>query len=260
MKLRTHFAQSIRPLELALFLKKITGNKRTVLQHGKFKFFLDTWSNLYWSLFNSKLEEQMYEPLWTNFIVNTLQTGDTFIDLGANEGWFSIYAANKVGKKGKIFSIEPQNRLTEIIRTNASLNNLENITICNNAIALEPGNISIILSPSLNTGSSSIIKSKRNCLWSKQIVVAKRLEDLAEDYNISFINLIKIDIEGYELYALKSAENLLKQTLIKNILIDFHEVQLNKLSTSVIEIKNYLNSFGYFEKSQYGVNYFSSEV
>ncbi|WP_421944668.1 FkbM family methyltransferase [Pedobacter sp.] len=260
MKLKTHWVQNIRPVELALLIKKITGNKRIVLNHGKFKFYLDVWSNLYWNLFNTQLEEIIYEQSWTEFITNFLSPGKTFIDLGANEGWFSIYAASKVGKKGRVFSIEPQKRLAEVIQVNATLNNFENIIICNNAITMNPEDIFITLSPSLNTGSSSFIKTNRSFFWKKQKTTSKTLDDIVREHNLNSIELIKIDIEGYELFALKSGEELLRKKIIKNILIDFHENQLNNLGTSTKEIKSYLTALGYIQKRYNNVDYFSSEI
>jgi len=257
MALKTHYIQKIRPMELASLLKSLLFKKREILAHGNFKFLLDTYSDFYWNLYDEQLNELIYDPAFTKFIVNYLQTGDTFVDLGANEGWFSIYAAECVGSTGKVYSIEPQNRLTNVIETNAKLNSLENIIVLNTAIGEREEYVNITLSPSLNSGSSSLVKNSRGLFWKKQKTKVQRFDKLFENEKINHIDLIKIDIEGYEFSAIKSMEKMLKAKQIKAILVELHESQLLKLGTSSAEIQSYLAGFGYHSRTLDNTPYFT---
>lgn len=247
-------AGSIRPIELAYLIKKVLRVKRSehTLDNG-LTFYVDPASNFGMRL----IKDGKYEPATTNAILSLLNEGDTFVDLGANEGYFSILASKKVGRNGRVFSIEPQQRLWEVIQKNYELNYCSNATIIPYAVGEKEEKLIINLYPSINTGASSLSNKEnfgktrnnvRKKFFGTQQIQTKQLDKLAEDYGIEKINLIKIDIEGFEFFALKSAQSLLKNKLIDHILIEFHPPQLKDLGQTSSEIVSYLNSFGY-EKS-----------
>ncbi len=250
-------AGTIRPIELAYLIKKILHVKRGEhkLDNGC-TFYLDPASNFGMRL----LKDGNYEPACTDAILGLLKEGDTFIDLGANEGYFSILASKKVGMNGKVFSIEPQQRLWEVIQKNYELNYCSNATIIPYAVGEKEEKLVINLYPSINTGASSLSNEEnfgktrnniRKKFFGTQQIQTKQLDKLAEDYHTGKINLIKIDIEGFEFFALKSAQNLLKNKLIDHILIEFHPSQLKDLGQSEEEIIRFLNSYGYEKSDKY---------
>ena len=57
--------------------------------------------------------------------------------------------------------------------------------------------------------------------------------------------MLKIDIEGFEFFALKSADNLLRAKRIENIIIEMHEAQLKSLGQSVADISKFLLHHGF---------------
>jgi ubiquinone/menaquinone biosynthesis C-methylase UbiE len=60
-------------------------------------------------------------------ILQDLLAGMTFIDIGCGEGFFSILAAKKVGKKGKVFAVDSDNSAIEKLNRRATTEALENI-------------------------------------------------------------------------------------------------------------------------------------
>jgi len=253
-KIHELIAEKIRPIELASIIKKFIGVKRGehALENGC-TFYVDPASNFGLRL----IKDGKYEPVCADAIISLLNEGDTFVDLGANEGYFSILASKKVGKNGKVFSIEPQQRLWEVIQKNYELNYCSNSTIIPYAVGEKEEKLVINLYPSINTGASSLSNEKnfgktktniRKKFFGTQKIQVKQLDKLAEDYHIGKINLIKIDIEGFEFFALKSAQNLLKNKLIEHVFVEFHPSQLKDLGQTTEEIIAFLNSLGY-EKS-----------
>ncbi len=119
------------------------------------------------------------------------------------------------------------------------------------------------LAPSLNSGQTSAIegfsfvgsrdlgRKLRSFYWKKQKVQVRRLDDIWGLYNLDRIKLIKIDIEGYEFFALKSANQILREKKIDNILVEFHPEQLHSLQQSPEQIVDFLASFGYVKSEQY---------
>ena len=235
----------VRPIELAAFLKKVLLIKRRHVNVNDHQWYLDPVSNFGYRL----LSDKYYEPEMTEQILGLLNEGDSFIDLGANEGYFSILASKKVGKKGKVFCIEPQERLWEVILKNINKNNCYNIVLIPFAVSDKISEISISLSPSINTGSSSFVKESRRQLWKTQQLFATTLDDLFLMNDAHAVKLIKIDIEGFEFFALKGGVKILEKKIIKNILIEFHPEQLKTLGQSADEIKAFLKKYGYQERN-----------
>lgn len=238
-------ATKVRPIELAALLKRILLIKRRYFSINNNYWYLDPVSNFGFRL----MSDHYYEPEMTESILGLLNEGDSFIDLGANEAYFSILASKKIGKNGKVYCIEPQRRLWEVILKNINKNNCYNIKLIPFAISDNINEISISLSPTINTGSSTIVKESRRQLWETQQLFSTTLDDLFLMNDPYSIKLIKIDIEGYEFFALKGGVKLLEKKIIKHIVIEFHPDQLNKLGQTAEAISSFLNSYGYLEKA-----------
>lgn len=88
----------------------------------------------------------IWETAETQFILENLSDGDTFIDVGANIGYFTILASSIVGQKGKVFSFEPDPRNFSILAVNASINGAENLQKFKAAVSDNPGARELFLS------------------------------------------------------------------------------------------------------------------
>jgi hypothetical protein len=122
LKLCEFIGQKARPIEAALLMKGVFRIHREYFKSGEFIFYADPVSNFGLRI----LRDGYYEPEMTNSILSLLDEGDQFIDLGGNEGYFSVLAARKVGPTGRVLCIEPQQRLWEAIVKNLSINNCGN--------------------------------------------------------------------------------------------------------------------------------------
>ena len=69
-------------------------------------------------------EEGIWEPHETSLILDLLQPGDTFLDVGANIGYFSILAAAAVGEAGSVMAYEPDPENYRLLQANVELNAL----------------------------------------------------------------------------------------------------------------------------------------
>jgi len=231
---------------LASALKKIFRIKREIINLKTGTFYIDRISN-----FGSQLKlKGEYESDLKNSIEDILNEGDTFIDLGANEGYFSIIAGKIVGSKGNVIAIEPQTRLQSIIKKNIELNNLKNIRLVQTLITDSAGKEEISLSPDTNTGSSGVLK-KQIYKVDKETVESISLEGLMKKMNIELIDLIKIDIEGSEYEAILGSKNLFQSKLIKKIALELHPQFLKKRNLNEAEILDFLLSCGYKKDTKY---------
>lgn len=128
-----------------------------------------------------------------------LRPGDRFYDIGANIGQLSIEAAILVGPRGMVTSFEAHPRTAELFRNNVKLNGLKNIRIVQSAVGDKCG--WLVFTDSNTDDQNSVSEN-----GSIHVPVLK-LDTL---YNGDKIDLLKIDIEGYELFAIKGASETLK--------------------------------------------------
>ncbi len=240
LKNRYHWLLKVRPGPLADILKLILGVRRFQVDTSAGSFLIDPVSDLGDRL----LCHGSYEPAMEKTLKRCLKPGGIFIDVGANEGYFSIIASRLVGHTGKVFAVEPQARLQKILRENVELNGCKNVTVVPLAISARGGDLRLLLSPSTNTGSSSMIRATKYPLPG-QLIHSCSLFELFDHYKISHCDLVKIDVEGYEGEVLEGATELLKSHRIFSIALEFHPFQLSKMGLTADQIHLRLIQYDY---------------
>jgi FkbM family methyltransferase len=124
-----------------------------------------------------------------------LHQGDTFIDVGANLGYFTILGSRLVGQGGNVVSFEPMPINFEYCKKNIALNNLDNVTLYNNGLwdREEKKEIAIRTSSYAEAHFGSLDSHEM-----KATVECITLDKMNLDPEV-----IKMDIEGAEPMALK---------------------------------------------------------
>jgi FkbM family methyltransferase len=130
----------------------------------------------------------------------TVKPGDTFLDIGANIGMTTLYAARIVGPKGRVIAFEPQPACCDKIRKNLQINNVDHIQL--HAVGLSDHDDELVLKI---LGGGSIMACFGNDVVDAREelrVPVRRGDDLVRDQIVGRL-VIKIDVEGFELFALK---------------------------------------------------------
>jgi FkbM family methyltransferase len=234
------FIRTIRPALLGSFIKKFLFIKREKIETSRGIFWIDPGSDLGFQL----LEKRTYEPKMATTLKKYLKPGDIFVDLGANEGYFSVVASKLVGHRGRVIAIEPQTRLQNVIAKNIELNNSKNITIIPAIVSDRMDKRNLYLTSSLNTGASSLYCPTKYPL-PKEKVKTVTLNQVSQKYNINKCNLIKIDIEGGEYEAILGSIDLFRDKKVEAIALELHPKILSKRQLSADRIIQILEEFGY---------------
>jgi FkbM family methyltransferase len=169
-----------------------------------------------------------YESGTIDFIKKHLKKGDCFVDVGANIGLMSIEASESVGSQGKIYSFEPHPDTAKILRFNIDLNSFENIEVIEKGVGSKSGEAKIYDRWDVNRGGASVFSANNN-----QEGFAIQLVVLDEVFQKIDIQLIKIDIEGYELEALKGAKRILSSENPPILIVECTEETENQNYTRV---------------------------
>ncbi len=161
-----------------------------------------------------------YEPELSAVFQAVLRQGDVFVDIGANEGYFSILSSKIVGAAGRVLAVEPQSRLQPVLKSNFA-ENQSNVELVPMALWDSVGQAALNLASDINTGSTSLLASKGR-FKKQELVRTTTLDVLAAHHGISKIRLLKIDAEGAEFPILRGADGLFTQRRVEVLSLDFH--------------------------------------
>ncbi|KAF0117541.1 MAG: FkbM family methyltransferase [Hyphomonadaceae bacterium] len=129
------------------------------------------------------------------FLAAHLKAGDVFVDIGANIGGYSMWATKCVGSSGKVLALEPQPSVLERLRTNASFNPELPIIIVPMAAGETQSTMRMSISAS-NDGEGSLAREVQSGGYIEVQVMP--LTDILAANNITRIDALKIDVEGFE--------------------------------------------------------------
>lgn len=152
-----------------------------------------------------------YEPNEMHFIDQFLQPGMQFIDIGANEGIYSILAAARVGGAGKVWAIEPSSREFERLQQNIKVNDLQQIKSHRVAVSDHAGTASLKIAEHEHAGQNTLGEFiyQINSDGLEQVELTT-LDILTNSGTRIRPDLIKIDVEGLEPQVLKGAVKTLR--------------------------------------------------
>ena len=169
-----------------------------------------------------------------DFIWNYLEDGNIFVDVGANIGTTTLEASNKIGKGGKIYSFEANPKIFNFLKKNIMFNKSKNINIFNCAIGSESKRV--FFSDVFADESNSVQNEE-----SKLMVEMKTLDEIIP--NDLKINLMKIDVLGYEKFVLLGAKKILNNITCIHFPAIAHFYK--KYNYSYEQIFRYLRDYGF---------------
>jgi FkbM family methyltransferase len=161
-------------------------------------------------------------------VLKMLRPGDTFVDVGANVGYYSVLGAQAVGPKGKVIAIEAMPQTAEQLAYNLELNGIHNAAIVKKAVQQNPdAEVLKVRVSGGQFGMASLIPQGDETYSLNAEVPATTIDTLCE--NLDRVRSIKLDIEGSELSALNGATRTLTRT-------DYVVVECNEDESAICEL------------------------
>jgi len=154
----------------------------------------------------------------------TLNQGDTVVDIGANIGCFSVLAAKRVGSTGRVIAVEPGEATYRQLCRNMELNGLTNVTPVRAAIGRHDGKARLHVHDL--SGLSSLYDSVDGHETGDHAedVQVVSLQTLLADTGVDFCHYIKVDCEGAE-YELLDGMTTELASRIGQTTIETHRIQ-----------------------------------
>jgi FkbM family methyltransferase len=172
-------------------------------------------------------------------IADVLQPGDTVIDVGANRGNFALAASHIVGSSGRVICFEPNPKAAEILEDELRLNEIANVILHRCGLSDNKCELSLIV-PLINPGEGSFGGSRYEENSTFKVPVC-----CGDDIVLNELStLIKIDVEGFETYAVRGLSRTIERWS-PVVITEVSSFYLHRSGSSVDELKRIFERLGY---------------
>ncbi len=171
-----------------------------LVQAEHFQIYVDSLDN---SVGKPVMQSKSYEPHLTSFLLRELRPEMNFLDIGANIGWFTLLAASRL-TQGRVMAVEPNIYNVQLLNHSLLANQFNHVTVYPFAATDAAAILSLAF-----IGSNGRIDTAHGSHANQQYVQGLPLDQLLPEN--TRIDVIKIDIEGYEWVAFKGMSQLLRR-------------------------------------------------
>lgn len=182
--------------------------------------------------------KEEYEPEVWRSLISEFQPGDTFVDVGTYIGLYTIAAAQRVGPQGRVVALEPNPENYAVTEAHVKLNGLENrVELLQFAAGARDESVGFCLRGDV----SHVAVDGDDAQHTARCV---RLDTVLRDRPVE---ILKIDVEGYEEMVLRGAENLLMASSgsPRVIYIEVHPYAWSSIGTTSDSLLEVLARCGY---------------
>jgi FkbM family methyltransferase len=236
MKIISKYIESIFFKYFKYFLKK--NNVKIIFLDDLGIFSSRHYSDNFSYIFKSK--NSCDAVPWMKVLNEKIKNSNVAFDIGANIGITSIWMA----KNSKmVYAFETELNNLNRFKENVQLNRIENIKLFDQAVSDLPGEAIIHVTEGYGHHSLGNIKTSKKIGEQKTTTIT--LDDFCLQNNITQIDILKVDVEGFEINVLKGAVNLFQGKKIKLLIFEISLIPLKSLGRNQEEIFNFLNEVDY---------------
>jgi len=165
-----------------------------------------------------------------------LSNGSVVVDAGANIGIYSEFLARCVGATGVVHSFEPSPE--NFRRLRAATHRLSNVRVCQSALGERSGRSKLYLSSELNVDHRTYATEGDARRTVPVEIIA--LDDYFKPGER--VDLVKMDIQGYEFHALRGANRVLADNPGIKLFLELWPYGLAQAQTSWLELDEWLRA------------------
>lgn len=187
-----------------------------------------------------------YEPELRAVFRTAIPSGGVAIDVGANVGWHSLLMARLAGPKGRLLAVEPNPSVRAKLVANLEANRLENVTVIPFAISAVEG-VSRFLGPAAidgGSGSGHLLPRDAPSAETSFDVEIRRLDAVLADTEVSRLDLLKIDVEGFEWPVLQGAEGSIRR-FRPQVVFEYNEEYVSRSGATPASFEDFFHRHRY---------------
>lgn len=152
-----------------------------------------------------------FEPNEFFFLGQILKPGMTMLDVGANEGLYTLFSASRVGGTGRVVAFEPSSRERRKLQHNVARNQLGNVTVVPAAVGSREGTAALQIASGVHSGHNTLgalVYDDAPSVGVERVSV-ERLDSVLDRLGVVRVDIVKIDVEGSEMGVLDGARETL---------------------------------------------------
>lgn len=175
-------------------------------------------------------------------LMGLVAEGATILDIGTNYGTTILQFAQRTGKNGNCYGFEPDPVNYEICTKNIALNSFLNVQVENVGLGNEKGRFTLVVDTASNRGGNRILETSEG--KENHIVDVIVLDEWVKNKAIEKIDLVKIDVEGFEMNVLKGGYETIKK-YHPVLFIELDDDNLKQQNSSAQELISLLEELDY---------------
>jgi FkbM family methyltransferase len=178
--------------------------------------------------------EILFKLVRPNFIV---------VDIGANIGYTTLNFA-RICNNGSVYCFEPDSDNYRKLQENIGRNNFPNVNALQIAVGSTSESKTLSKIEKHNPGANRILPTDTHANYDSERVTVRTLDEVANELSIQKIDLIKIDVEGFELFVLKGALHVISKHH-PILFVELSEVNLKAHGISTADLVGFIEKLGY---------------
>lgn len=183
----------------------------------------------------------LYEPEITRLVETTVKPGMTFVDAGANVGYYTLIAARLVGVTGRIYAFEPDPLNYSYLLQNLETNGCRCVTTVPTALSGTTGRTRFIRD---TRGAEGFVTSDRG-VQNALDVPTVTLDDFFGGEGWPAIHIMKMDIEGSEKSALEGMRELSRRNPQMRLILELNTPAIVRSGNTVHDVTEVLRALGF---------------
>jgi FkbM family methyltransferase len=190
----------------------------------------------------------IYELHLQEAIADKLREGNVFYDIGANNGFISLFGAKMMGERGQVYAFEPLPNNFEQLRKVVRDNKLSNCEPIQRAVSNSVGTAELYLEDDVATATPSL--TNKGGGGKGLSVHTTTLDAFVSEHR--WPNLIKLDVEGAEALVLQGALTVLSSDKAPTWIIEVHSLECDSAVNELLGSHNYhVKDLGSFRRNEY---------
>ena len=188
-----------------------------------------------------------YETEYLRFLEGEVHQGDTYIDIGGHIGLDALIVARRLKYlgAGQVFVFEPSADSAAKIAANVRNNDLADlIQLIECGLGEVNGKIDLRADPDFHANDAGV-RSKYNSGAIVATAPLRRFDDWVRETGLDRMDVVKLDIEGSELEALRGMAHSLKGLAPRSVVVEVGATRLRQAGTDASQIDEVLDSCGY---------------
>jgi len=182
------------------------------------------------------------------FLLQVPLTGRVVYDVGCLEGLYTLFFARAVGSRGQVIAFEPNPQNCAIIRDNVTLNRFTNVQLMELGLGTGPGTLDLVIPygfPGQGTVDSELKSHYMKQSGTTRVSVRiDALDRVAAADALPPPDLIKVDVEGFELQVLEGAVETLR-AYKPRLFVELHGLEPEHRIANMRRIIDLLRGVGY---------------